>query len=189
MPLQKDEYARSPEAILAGLARNGDRDAFAELVNRRQAWIRNLMRRCCNDAALADDLAQQVFMQAWKNIPQLQRVSRFGAWLKRTAINVWLQHLRKSDPLKNAEEVDDTRPAPQDSGGMAIDLDRALAALSEHVRLCIVLSYNEGMTHGEIADVTGLPLGTVKSHIRRGTQRLQEFLSAYDESPNGEQPS
>jgi len=72
---------------------------------------------------------------------------------------------------------------------MAIDLDRALAALSEHVRLCIVLSYNEGMTHGEIADLTGMPLGTVKSHIRRGTQRLQEFLSAYDESPNGEQPS
>ena len=189
MPLQKDEYARSPEAILAGLARTGDRDAFAELVKRRQAWIRNLMRRCCNDATLADDLAQQVFMQAWKNIPQLQRVSRFGAWLKRTAINVWLQYLRKSDPLKHADASVDTRPAPQDAGSTAIDLNRALATLSDHVRLCIVLSYHEQMTHGEIADLTGMPLGTVKSHIRRGTQRLQEFLSAYNDSPNGEQPS
>lgn len=189
MPLQKDEYARSPEAILAGLARNGDRDAFAELVTRRQTWIRNLMRRCCNDVTLADDLAQQVFMQAWKNIPQLQQVSRFGAWLKRMAINVWLQHLRKSDPLKNANEVDDTRPAPPDAGSMAIDLDNALATLSDHVRLCIVLSYHERMTHGEIAELTGLPLGTIKSHIRRGTQRLQQFLSAYDDLQPGEQPS
>lgn len=189
MPLQKDHYARSPEAILAGLARNGDRVAFAELVRRRQNWIRNLMRRCCGDLNLADDLAQQVFMQAWRTIPHLQQTSRFGAWLKRLAINVWLQQLRKNDPLKHADEVDDTRPAPQEAGSMAIDLDHALATLSDHVRLCIVLSYHERMTHGEIAALTGLPLGTIKSHIRRGTQRLQKFLSAYDDSLRGEQQS
>jgi DNA-directed RNA polymerase specialized sigma24 family protein len=138
-----DFLAKSPESVLVGLARSGNRDAFAELVNRRQAWIRNLMRRCCRDAALADDLAQQAFMQAWQSIRQLHDADRFAAWLKRLAINVWLQHKRRNDPLR----------------------------------------YSERMTHDEIAEFTGIPLGTVKSHIRRGTHRLQQELAAYLDSP------
>ena len=63
-------------------------------------------------------------------------------------------------------------------------LDRALAALPETARLCVVLSYQEGLSHGEIAEATGLPLGTVKSHVRRGAQRLQETLAAY-RGPDG----
>ena len=186
MTLSQDFVSRTPEALVVGLARSGDRKAFAELVRRRQPWIRNLMRRCSGDVILADDLAQQVFVQAWRTLPQLQQSNRFGAWLKRVAINVWLQHRRKSDPLKDADEYDDTRPAQQNAAGIAMDLDRALATLSEHVRLCIVLSYHEGMTHEEIANFTGLPLGTVKSHIRRGTQRLQKHLSAYLKTPSTE---
>ena len=165
--------------VLVGLARKGDREAFAELVNRRQHWIRNLMRRCCGSHTLADDLAQQVFLQAWRSVAHLQRPGRFGPWLKRLAINVWLQHLRKKDPLRNAEEHDDTRQPQRDRTGIAMDLDRALAELPDHVRLCIVLSYHEGMTHEEVSEMTGIPLGTVKSHIRRGTMRLQQRLSAY----------
>lgn len=189
MPLQRDHYSRSPEALLASLSRNGDRDAFAELVKRRQNWIRSLMRRCCGDVTLADDLAQQVFLQAWRNMPRLQQPRRFGAWIKRIAINVWLQHLRKHDPLKNADEPAEIDSVHKDATGEAIDLDRALAMLADHVRLCIVLSYHEGMTHAEIAELTGMPLGTIKSHVRRGTKRLQEFLSAYAESPTVEQQS
>jgi RNA polymerase sigma-70 factor (ECF subfamily) len=175
----QDYYSRSPEALLVGLARSGDRGAFAELVNRRQVWIRNLMRRFCGDATLADDLAQQVFLQAWRKIPALQQPSRFAAWLKRTAINVWLQHVRRNDPLRHAEEQDGTKSARSDTTSVAMDLDMALSTLADDVRLCIVLSYHEGMTHGEIEQHTGMPLGTVKSHIRRGTQRLQEQLAAY----------
>ena len=70
-----------------------------------------------------------------------------------------------------------------------MDLDRALAALPEPVRLCIVLSYHERMTHPEIAELTQLPPGTIKSHIRRGTHRLQELLSAYTEKPPVEKTS
>ena len=70
---------------------------------------------------------------------------------------------------------------------MTMDLDRALATLSKPERLCVVLSYREGMTHAEIAEATDLPLGTVKSHVRRGTQRLQQLLSAYRETTQAEE--
>jgi RNA polymerase sigma-70 factor (ECF subfamily) len=180
--LGADYYTKSPEVLVVGLARTGHRKAFAELVHRRQSWIRNLMRRCCGDATLADDLAQQVFLQAWRKISHLRQSDKFGAWLKRLAINVWLQHLRKNDVLRDADEHDEQGWTQPDAPGVSMDLDRALAALSIPVRLCVVLSYNEGMTHREIAEVTDLPPGTVKSHIRRGTQRLQELLSAYREA-------
>jgi RNA polymerase sigma-70 factor, ECF subfamily len=179
LALDRDYCSRSPEVVLVGLARKGDRSAFAEIVRRRQAWIRNLMRRCCGDVTLADDLAQQVFLQAWRTIRQLQQSARFGAWLKRLAINLWLQHARRGDPLRQAIEYEDNGAGHGDAVTLAMDLDRALATLSGEQRLCIVLSYHERMTHAEIADFTALPLGTVKSHIRRGTLRLQGILAAY----------
>ncbi len=73
-------------------------------------------------------------------------------------------------------------PAPDAATSEAIDLDTALATLPEAVRLCIVLSYHERLSHTEIAELTGLPAGTIKSHIRRGSQKLREVLSAYGES-------
>ncbi len=176
-----DRYGDSPEALVVALARGGDRDAFAALVARRQSWLRNLMRRCCGDPGLADDLAQQVFLQAWRKIPHLRRPASFGPWLRRLAVNTWLQHLRASDALRGADTLDDVDAATPEPPGVAMDLDRALATLPDVVRLCVVLSHRDGMTHGEIADGTHLPLGTVKSHIRRGTQRLRRLLAAYRE--------
>lgn len=182
MPYGADFLGKSPEPVLVGLARAGDRGAFAELVNRRQTWIRNLMRRCCRDPALADDLSQQAFLQAWQSLRQLQDANRFAAWLKRLAINVWLQHKRRPDPLRDADPQNPGDAAPAEHPGIALDLDRALDTLVDDVRLCIVLAYHERMTHAEIAEFTGHPLGTVKSHIRRGTITLQQELAAYLET-------
>ena len=72
-------------------------DAYTELVRRRQSWVRNLMRRCCGDETLADDLAQQVFLQVWRRIRQLREPTKFGSWLKRIAVNEWIQHQRRND--------------------------------------------------------------------------------------------
>lgn len=189
MPWDGPSLAAKPEALVVGLARGGDRNAFAELVRRRQSWLRNMMRRLSGDSALADDLAQQVLLQAWQRLGQLRRPSRFGPWLKRLAVTVWLQHARRTDPLWGAEELDLGAVSPQPVAGAAIDLDRALSALPGMVRLCIVLAYHAGMSHAEIASATGLPSGTVKSHIRRGTLRLRELLSAYAEPTGGEETS
>ena len=179
MPSQSKLLENTAEVLLVRLARNGDRQAFGELVRRRQSWIRNLMRRLCGDPVLADDLSQQAFVQAWHAIAALREPERFVAWMKRLAINTWLQHLRKSDVMDGVAELDADFQAPVDEVTMRIDLDQALASLPEIARLCIVLSYHERMTHPEIAALSGLPVGTVKSHIRRGTGRLRELLGIY----------
>lgn len=183
MPKAQDHYPDCPEAMIVGLARSGDRSAFADLVRRRQSSIRGMMKRCCNDAALADDLAQQVFLQVWLKIHTLKQTDAFGGWLKRLAVSIWLLHQRKNDALRGADELTDGELSHHDSPGMGMDLEAALATLPDTARLCVVLSYDEGLTHEEIADATQLPLGTVKSHILRGTKRLQQILSAYRDKP------
>jgi DNA-directed RNA polymerase specialized sigma24 family protein len=105
MPVVPGHYAAGPEALVVSLASKGDRDAFAELVRRRQSWIRNLMRRCCGEENLADDLSQQVLLQAWRKIRQLKEADKFGSWLKQLAINEWLQYRRKHDVLRGATVV------------------------------------------------------------------------------------
>ncbi|MDH3334954.1 MAG: sigma-70 family RNA polymerase sigma factor [Gammaproteobacteria bacterium] len=182
MPVSTGHYAEGPEALVVSLAIKGDRDAFAELVRRRQWWIRTLMRRCCGDLSLADDLSQQVFMQAWRKIRQLKDATRFGSWIKRLAINEWLQYSRKNDPLGFTDGDEALPESRADTTSVAMDLDHAMAALPGPVSLCIALSYHERLSHPEIEALTGIPIGTVKSHIRRGSARLRELLSAYDES-------
>jgi RNA polymerase sigma-70 factor, ECF subfamily len=164
------------EAAVVALAMNGDDSAFGELVRRRQDAIRQLLRRLTRDAALADDLAQQSFMQAWKSIRGLKSPAAFGAWLRKLAINSWLQHARvRRLELTLGEEALLDVPAVTER----LDLDAALSTLPPAARLCVVLAYSEGMSHSEIVDATAIPLGTVKSHITRGAARLRELLQAY----------
>ena len=171
---------QADERAVLALAIRGDAGAFSELVRRRQSWLRNLLRRLCRDPALADDLAQQVFLQAWRSLRSLRSTHAFGGWLRRLAINAWRAHVR-AGKVVFVEEADATEPASCDSPmtGEQLDLDHALARLSGDERLCIVLAYNEGMSHSEISEATGLPLGTVKSHIKRGAERLRTLLHAY----------
>jgi RNA polymerase sigma-70 factor (ECF subfamily) len=186
MPAIPGHYAAGPEALVVSLAANGDRNAFAELVRRRQAWVRQLMRRCCADTRLAEDLAQQVFLQAWRKIPHLKDPIKFDGWLKRLAINEWLQHKRKKDPLRRSVGDDFGSLVHRDKTAVALDLNKALDQLPAPVSLCLVLSYYERMSHIEIATMTRMQLGTVKSHIRRGSEQLRRLLSAYDETAAGE---
>ncbi len=140
------------------------------------------MRRLSRDATLADDLAQQVFLTLWRKLRQLKSPEQFGAWLKRVAVNEWMQHQRRNDPLWRADSVDGLDEPVAETPGLAMDLDRALAELPPRMRLCVVLAYHERMSHAEIATLTNIPTGTVKSHIRRGSARLRERLSSYEEA-------
>ncbi len=162
------------------LAIAGDDLAYSELVRRRQGSIRSLFRRLCRDPALADDLSQQAFLQAWRSIDTLRSPAAFGGWLRRLAVNVWLQRARLERARPGMTELAE---APDESASATIseqlDLDSALATLAPDVRLCITLAYGERMSHGEISAASGIPLGTVKSHISRGAARLRQLLGAY----------
>ena len=166
---------------MVALAQAGEHLAFTELVHRRHSEIRNLLRRLSRDAALADDLAQETFLQAWRQLRGLRGSGAFGAWLRQVAICVWLQHVRKH---KAVAPLSDTDASSCDAtlAGVTFDLDAALGQLTPDARLCVVLAYHEGMSHGEIVAATGLPLGTVKSHIQRGAAQLRDRLKDYERS-------
>ena len=178
------------EAAIAALAMSGDDEAFAELVRRRQSSLRNMLRRLSRDPTLADDLAQQVFIKAWMSVRSLKSPLAFGAWLRTLAVNTWLAHVRASRRETSLDE--DTLEVERALEGSTsdttvpiterLDLDGALAQLVPTVRVCIVLAYSEGMSHSEISESTGIPLGTVKSHITRGGARLREILNVYGEN-------
>ena len=167
---------------MVALAVAGDGPAFEELVRRRQGPTRALLRRLCRDHALADDLAQETFVQAWRAIRTLRQPGAFGGWLKRIAVNAWLaQQRRVGAPLVDLDAVEEVvaLPASGVAGRVAAatDLDAALSRLTPAQRACVVLSYAEGMSQSEVAEATGLALGTVKSHISRGAAALRDHLS------------
>jgi RNA polymerase sigma-70 factor (ECF subfamily) len=177
------------EAVVVALATAGDETAFEELVRRKQSSVRSLMRYLSRDANIAEDLAQQVFVEMWKSLRRLQTTAAFSGWLRRIAVNVWLQHARKtdttlrglSDPLDETamDAIEHPMHGRPDHLRMNIDLASALALLPAPARLCIVLAYQEGLSHGDIVTMTGIPLGTVKSHITRGCVRLRALLREY----------
>ena len=178
-PLSAAALAQAAEAAVVALAMNGDAAAFSELVRRRQSGLRNLLRRLSRDPALADDLAQQAFLKAWRALPKLRSVGAFGAWLRRLAVNTWLEHVRGAPPLAEGDPDELAGGAAPSGAEEQLDLDRALAQISADERLCVVLAYHEGMSHAEISAATTLPLGTVKSHIKRGGERLRALLDGY----------
>jgi RNA polymerase sigma-70 factor, ECF subfamily len=189
--LTAQALAAAAETTVVALAMQGDDTAFGELVRRRQSTVRTLLLRLCREPALADDLAQQVFVRAWQSLRTLRAADAFGGWLRTLAANEWLQWLRrKRIPLESLQQFDelasrDTAALAASGGGDAVaermDLDAALATLPPQPRLCVVLAYSEGMSHGEIAAALQLPLGTVKSHVTRSAARLRELLDAYGE--------
>jgi RNA polymerase sigma factor (sigma-70 family) len=178
--MTRGALGEAAECVVVALAAGGDRAAFCELVWRRQSWLRNLLRRLSRDPALADDLAQQVFLKAWRSLPQLKAPGAFGGWLRRLAINTWLAERRSAPVAATAFDHEELPATFVPSVAEELDLDRALERLSPEERLCVVLAYNEGLSHGEISAATALPLGTVKSHVRRGAQRLRTLLDAYE---------
>jgi RNA polymerase sigma factor (sigma-70 family) len=179
-PLSQSALIGADELSVVMCAIAGDDRAYGELVRRRQGAIRQLFRRLCRDPSLADDLAQQTFLQAWRSIQTVKSPAAFGGWLKRLAVNVWLQRARAERPWKNSDDLESLpEEGAQQTLAERLDLDGALATLPPAVRLCITLAYAEHMSHREICEATGLPLGTVKSHITRGAARLRQVLGAY----------
>jgi RNA polymerase sigma-70 factor (ECF subfamily) len=170
------------------------RVAFGELVRRHQSSVRATLRRLTNgNDALADDLAQEAFVLAWRNLASFRDEARFSTWLYRIATNCWLANARKrkdvllGDRGEDVEHDDDDEDAMSALGAsvgdsshatsLRMDMARAMRVLSDGERAAIVQCYDNDLTHEEAAYVLGIPVGTVKTHILRAKKKLKAAMA------------
>ena len=151
--------------------------AFGRLVREHQSKVRGFLRRLTRgDAALADDLAQETFLEAYRKLAQYRGEGSFSSWLCGIAWSRFLmdRRKRKEEPLDEMDEQAGADPAPASIA--RLDLERAMARLSAEERAALTLCYALGHSHGEAAEILSLPLGTVKSHVLRGREKLKALL-------------
>jgi RNA polymerase sigma-70 factor (ECF subfamily) len=159
---------------LAAQAAAGGRREFGELVRRHGSAVRALLRRMGAQPSLADDVAQDAFIQAFERCAEFRGEGTFAAWVKRIAARLYLKRVAKE--ARYVSELEDDSTAPAVEHGDRVDLDEALKSLSEAERLCVSLCHGAGMAHPEVAAALNLPLGTVKSHVKRGLDKLRARL-------------
>jgi RNA polymerase sigma-70 factor (ECF subfamily) len=177
--LSAADLKQAADPLVIALACAGDTRAFAEIVSRRQGRVRKFMYHLCRKPSLGDDLAQQVFLTAWRSMKQVRSAAAFDGWLKRIMVTTWLQEMRRRKITYAAELDAEQAGGYRETTAERLDLDAALEQLPPDMRLCVVLAYSDGLSHSEIAELTGIPLGTVKSYISRGAARLRSSLAAY----------
>ena len=155
-----------------------DHAEFEALVRIHQGAVRAFLRRLTGEHARADELAQDTFLKAFRVRATLGTVENTRAWLYRIAYRRYLDERRKTtrrDAL--ASEPPPDRVAAR--GSLSLDIARAMDALPPERRACALLHLAHGYSHADVADITGLPLGTVKSHVRRARSVLKEVLHDY----------
>src|ERR1700749_1899063 len=166
----------SAEGLLREAAA-GDAAAFGALVREHQSKVRGFLRRLTKgDTALADDLAQETFLEAWRKIAQYRGEGSFNGWLCGIARWRFLMERRKRKEEAPEDIHHSVSFAPQESSAAKLDLERAMARLAPAESAALTLCYALGHSHGEAAEILNLPLGTVKSHVLRGREKLQAML-------------
>jgi RNA polymerase sigma-70 factor (ECF subfamily) len=192
MPLGLD-----PDAALMLRVKQGDVAAFEGLVERYKQPVINLIYRTLPDAAEAEDLAQNVFLQAYKAADRYRVSAKFSTWLFTIARNLCLNEIRRrsrhpADSLDVTHPDDDDQPlrqyedtkltAPPDAllrGELVAKVEQALSELPEHQRTAILLCREEELSYEEIAEVLGCSLSATKSLIHRARETLKQKLKPY----------
>jgi RNA polymerase sigma-70 factor (ECF subfamily) len=172
-------FASLHDVELCTHAATGERRAFGELVRRHGSAVRGLLRRMGAQGPEADDVAQDAFLTAFERIAEFRGEGTFAGWVKRIAARLYLRRLQKERRLGalTAEAAqDEADPAGGDAEGR-IDLDEALKGLGPAERLCVAMCFGAGLSHAEAAEALNLPLGTVKSHVKRGLEKLRARLA------------
>jgi len=154
-------------------------------VRRHQSQVRNFLRKLTRDFVLADDLAQDAFMHAWDKLHTFNGSGTFIGWLLKVAYTTFLQSKRSSsrygEILEEVGHDADAHGERQTEESVEIsDLDKFLAVLTEEERAIMILSYACGLSHREIGDAANLPVGTVKSIIFRGKEKIRESFAIND---------
>lgn len=172
--------------LIARVLSREDQNAFGELVRRYQSPVRAFLARMTRgDAHLADDLAQETFLKVWQKLNTYRGGARFSTWLFGIAINEFRMAGRRRKELA-WEEVDESTMKPEEptaarDSHLRLDLTEALKLLNSNERAAVVLCCQNGLSHEEAAQVLDCPLGTVKTNILRGKEKLRQRLAiAYE---------
>ncbi|MGF1602399.1 MAG: sigma-70 family RNA polymerase sigma factor [Thermosynechococcaceae cyanobacterium] len=192
-----EKLANNDLVLLCQQGLRPDRPAFAELLKRYQSHVDRVLYHLAPDWDDRADLAQEVWIRVYRNISRLHEPAKFRGWLSRIATNLFYDELRKRKrhrsplsldaPIAMEDgnlswEIASGDPGPEDSLStheFYHQLRVAIAELPEVFRTTIVLREIEGMPYEDIAEITGVSLGTVKSRIARARQRLQTELQGY----------
>ena len=174
----------SDSELIARAVGDDDRAAFGQLVLRHQSAVRRFLRHLTRgDAALADDLAQDTFIQAHRAIENFRGDASFATWLLGIAHNHWRNARRRQrhhGSLGEPEAAHAAVAATATSSDLRHDLAAAMTQLSDDEQLALHLGYQQGMSHREIAALLDWPLGTVKTHLARSKEKLRTLLAPWN---------
>jgi RNA polymerase sigma-70 factor, ECF subfamily len=188
--------ARFDDAAIVRAVLDGDRDAFGVLVERESAAVVRACNRVLGDQAAAEDVAQEAFVIAFRSLATWRGDGPFGAWLTRIAVRLAVRQasrrkvvpwIRPGDPGSDPDEARLPAAAADEPEQQALRAERAEAArravvaLEEPYREVVVLRFFGERSLDEIAELTGRPLGTVKTHLHRGLLRLRGHLAGEDD--------
>jgi RNA polymerase sigma-70 factor (ECF subfamily) len=173
-------------------ARTGDQDAFAELVAMHGARIYGALRRFGLDAREADEVAQEVFLRAWRGLSRFEERAQLSTWLYRIAFNEAQRHISRRGPARAEPDADghDRIAGLADSPELAPEaqalerefertLERALDQLPSDWRTAVVLRDLEGLSTREAAEIAGIREAAFKSRLHRGRMQLRSLLEPY----------
>ncbi len=173
-------------------ARQGDEQAFAELYRLHVGAVHAVCLRLTADVTTAEILVQDAFVRAWRKLDRYEARGPFGAWLRRLAINVVMEDRRRDARRRQIIRPDFSRgdedetaiegSVPPPRTLTAIDLERAVSGLPEGARTAFVLHDVEGFRHREIAEMTGLATGTIKTQLHRARRLLRRALGDAQEA-------
>jgi RNA polymerase sigma factor (sigma-70 family) len=168
------------DAELVEAIRGGSEQAFNLMIDRHQQAVRGFLRRLLSNAADADDIAQETFLVAWRDIHGYRGGASLRSWLcaiawrkAKSAQRVWIRRVMREAKYHAGTAGDDE---PKSSAEDRFAVWQALLALPIKQRAAVVLCLAEGFSHAEAADALGFPLGTVKSHVTRGKILLIQAL-------------
>jgi RNA polymerase sigma-70 factor (ECF subfamily) len=177
--------AGDDQYLVALAVASQDTAAFGELIRRHQSQVRNFLRKLAGDPVEADDLSQEAFLHAWDKLQTYSGRGSFIGWLLKVAYTTFLQSKRKSK--RYAEVMDEVGHVAElesrsytQSAEEVTDLEKLLAVLTAEERAIMVMSYACGLSHREIGEATGLPVGTVKSVIFRGKEKIRTSFDIKD---------
>jgi RNA polymerase sigma-70 factor (ECF subfamily) len=151
--------------------------AFNLLARRHQSQVRGLLLRLTRgNHAQADDLAQETFLEAWRAISNFRGESSFATWLYRIAYSRFLMSARKRKPDEPLGDWQGETASAEGATIARVDLERAFARLSPQESAALTMCFALGLSNTEAADALNMPLGTLKSHVLRGREKLKSLL-------------